>query len=57
MGIDAALCIGFLENLIDELGETDSTFHDRLTDLYLKGALDARQTEGQFACVLAPSYF
>ncbi|KAF9509816.1 hypothetical protein BS47DRAFT_1411338 [Hydnum rufescens UP504] len=45
MGIDATLCIGFIENLIDELGETDSTFHDRLADLYLKGALDSRQTE------------
>ena len=52
MGISATLCIGFLEHLIDEIGENDPAFHDRLADLYLKGALDTRKTEGKFGCIL-----
>ena len=54
VGISPMLCIGFLEHLIDETGEVDAAFHDRLADLYLKGTLDTRGTEGMFRCILNP---
>ncbi|KAG8830543.1 Vacuolar morphogenesis protein 6 [Serendipita sp. 400] len=37
--IDPMVSIRFLEFLIDEKKETDSSFHDRLGDLYLRSAL------------------
>ena len=35
-GTDETSCVGYLEHIIDDLGETRAEFQDRLAELYLK---------------------
>ncbi|KAF8311952.1 hypothetical protein DL93DRAFT_2060501 [Clavulina sp. PMI_390] len=44
MKISPALCAGYMEYLIDETGEANTVFHDRLAELYLRAAQDGRAT-------------
>lgn len=46
MNISPALCAGYMEYLIDEAGEANPMFHDRLAELYLKAAQDTRTSDG-----------
>ena len=33
-GVDDGACVGYLEHIINDLGETRADFHDRLAELY-----------------------
>ncbi|KAF7327882.1 Rab guanyl-nucleotide exchange factor [Mycena kentingensis (nom. inval.)] len=41
--IDPALCIRYIEFLVEERKEESATFHDRLAELYLKSTLAAKK--------------
>ncbi|KAF7320029.1 Rab guanyl-nucleotide exchange factor [Mycena kentingensis (nom. inval.)] len=41
--IDPALCIRYIEFLVEECKEESATFHDRLAELYLKSTLAAKK--------------
>lgn len=47
MNISPALCAGYMEYLIDEAGEANPVFHDRLAELYLRASMDPKATEGK----------
>lgn len=49
MKISPALCAGYMEYLIDEAGDANPVFHDRLAELYLKAAQDTRTSESGLA--------
>jgi hypothetical protein len=47
-------CVGYLEHVIDTLGEEGADFHDKLAELYLERARKAHAS-GESALILLPS--
>ena len=45
-GVDEASCMGYLQHIVDDLGETRAEFHDRLAELYLKRINDEGRSKG-----------